>query len=198
MNYFAHLFLTKENQGWTIGNFLTDFIKKSEESTFSTPIREGIDIHRFIDSYTDAHPSIRKGTKLLRPYFRKYSPVVLDIFMDYFLIHNFSRFESNKSPDEFSQDMYDILALHRDLYPIRLRKMVAKMIKAGWLMSYASIEGLDYTFMRLQSRAAFDISFAEATDVLLAHEEKLNDIFLDFFPNLISSLEKQKSKLEQA
>ncbi len=194
LNYLAHLFLTRENEAWTLGNFMTDFIRKSETKKYAEPIQQGIKLHYFIDTYTDIHPAVRRGTKLLRPYFRKYSPVVIDIYFDYFLSKNFTLFSKEESLAVFSQRMYDLLELNIDELPRSMQTIVPKMIKGDWLQSYSTIDGIDYTLLRLKSRVAFTVPLEEGAEVLVQNEEKLNEIFLDFFPDIISALEKEKNK----
>ena len=85
MNFLAHLFLSFENEDHVIGNFIADFIRNKEVKNYSLEIQQGIQIHREIDSFTDNHPSVRKGTFRLRPHHRKYAPVVIDILYDHYI-----------------------------------------------------------------------------------------------------------------
>jgi len=85
MNFLAHLFLSFDNEDIMIGNFIADMIRNKDVSTFSEGVQKGIALHRKIDSYTDVHPIVKQGTKLMQPYHSKYSPVVIDVFYDYLL-----------------------------------------------------------------------------------------------------------------
>ncbi|MEL7021319.1 MAG: DUF479 domain-containing protein, partial [Bacteroidota bacterium] len=83
MNFLAHLFLSCNDESLLIGNFIADAIRNRDLKQYSKAIQSGVLLHRKIDSYTDNHPIIRKGTKRLRPQHRKYAAVVIDVFYDY-------------------------------------------------------------------------------------------------------------------
>ncbi len=66
MNYLAHIYLSYDNDQVKIGNFIADFIKGNNFKKFPEAIQKGILLHRLIDSFTDAHPVVRKS-KTLNP-----------------------------------------------------------------------------------------------------------------------------------
>jgi len=56
MNYLAHIYLADSNDESRLGNFLGDFVNKSLENDFEHAIRNGIFMHRKLDSFTDSNP----------------------------------------------------------------------------------------------------------------------------------------------
>jgi len=92
MNFLAHLYLSCDNEDLMIGNFIADFIRNKEVKDYSPEIQKGIFLHRQIDTYTDLHPMVKKGTHRLQKYHRKYSPVIVDVFYDYLLANNWERY----------------------------------------------------------------------------------------------------------
>ena len=63
MNFLAHIYLSGENQGITIGNFIADGIKGNKYLSYREDLQKGILLHRSIDSFTDQHPIVRQSTK---------------------------------------------------------------------------------------------------------------------------------------
>ncbi len=60
MNYLAHLFLSGNNDLLKIGNFMADGIRGNDYLNFPEEVKNGIILHRHIDTFTDAHPMYRK------------------------------------------------------------------------------------------------------------------------------------------
>src|SRR5690606_16580039 len=75
MNYFAHLFLSRQYLDDILGNYLADMMTKEEIDGWPIKLQGGIHLHRFIDHYTDVHPGNRSMKRTLRVYFRKYAGV---------------------------------------------------------------------------------------------------------------------------
>ena len=50
MNFLAHIYLSGEDEGITIGNFIADGIKGKKYKKFPPQIQKGILLHREIDT----------------------------------------------------------------------------------------------------------------------------------------------------
>ena len=184
MNFLAHLFLSFDDHDIMIGNFIADMIKNKDVITYSQAVQKGITLHRKIDYYTDIHPKVKEGTKLMQPYHRKYSPVVVDVFYDYLLSKNWEKY-STESLEDFAQRTYKILHNRIDDMPPNLKKRLPSMIAHDWLQGYSKKEGLHYTFERMKSRLSKPEQLQNVVDNLMKHEEELNDGFNIFFPEMI-------------
>ena len=88
MNFLAHIYLSGDNELVKIGNFMADNITGNKYEHFPEDVQKGIMLHRAIDSYTDAHPVFRQGTKRLHPVYHHYAGVIMDMFYDHFLAKN--------------------------------------------------------------------------------------------------------------
>ena len=190
MNFLAHLFLSFENEDHVIGNFIADSIRNSEVKNYHVDIQTGIMLHRKIDSYTDNHPLVKKGTLRLQPHHHKYAPVVIDILYDYILANNWERY-SNESLEVFASNIYTVLTKRINEIPERLKKYLPGMIKANWLQSYKTIKGLLFTLQKMDERASFPSKFAEAVGHLQQDYDLFEEEFNDFFPELISYIKSQ-------
>ena len=184
MNFLAHLFLSFDDPDIVVGNFIADMIKNRDISTYSEAVQKGISLHRKIDYFTDVHPKVKEGTKLMQPYHRKYSPVVLDVFYDYLLAKNWDKY-SNETLNSFAQRTYGILQSRIDEMPLKLKKRLPSMIAHDWLIGYSKEEGLRYTFERLKNRLSKPEQLDDVVDNLFKHEEDLNKGFNIFFPEMI-------------
>ena len=94
MNYLAHFLLSKQNEALIVGNFIADDVKGNQYRKYPESIQQGILMHREIDTFTDNHPTVSNSKNLIRKYQKKYTPVVIDIFYDYFLASNFNNYSN--------------------------------------------------------------------------------------------------------
>src|SRR5690606_39712177 len=95
MNFLAHIYLSFEDDGITIGNFIADSIRGNRYKHLPERIQQGIMLHRAIDTYTDKHPTVRQSTKRLHQNYSHYSGVIVDIFYDHFLDRKSTRLNSS-------------------------------------------------------------------------------------------------------
>ncbi len=63
MNFLAHIYLSGDNDLMKIGNFMADGIHGKNLENFPLDIQKGIILHRFIDTFTDAHPIFSHSLK---------------------------------------------------------------------------------------------------------------------------------------
>ncbi len=183
MNYLAHLFLSCHDDDLVIGNFIADAIRNKEVPNFSPAIQQGIFLHRQIDSFTDSHPIVRQGTVRLHPHHHKYAPVVIDVFFDNLLAHNWDKYSRESLPD-FAKRMYQLLTERQADLPLKMQKYVPNMIANDWLQKYGTMDGLQYTFERLDNRTKFPSNFKNAVSHLQANFNDFNDEFNLFFPDV--------------
>ncbi|MEY4904537.1 MAG: hypothetical protein RLZZ292_2352, partial [Bacteroidota bacterium] len=107
MNFLAHLFLTQHNEDWMIGNMIADFIRNKDLPFLHEGVREGVMIHRKIDSLTDNHALIRQGTHRMQTHYHKYAPVIVDIYYDYLLANQWERY-TEQSLRDFTTNVYAV------------------------------------------------------------------------------------------
>ena len=183
MNYLAHLFLSCQDDDLLIGNFIADSIRNKEVATYHPAIQQGIRLHRKIDSYTDNHPIVRQSTRRLHPYHHKYAPVVIDVFFDNLLVNNWALYTDESLPD-FAQRMYQTLIDRQSDLPLKMQKYVPNMIANDWLQKYGTMEGMQYTFERMDKRAKFKSNFSNAVSHLQKDYDLYNEAFNLFFPDV--------------
>lgn len=183
MNYLAHICLSGESDLVTIGNFIADGIKGKDYKKFSKEVQIGILLHRNIDTYTDAHKTVRLSTKRLHKKYGHYSGVIVDILYDHFLAKNWNKY-SNVPLDEYIEDFYDSLEEHYEILPLRIQKMMPYMITDNWLLSYASIEGIARVLSGMNRRIKHISNMDEAVNELEEFYPDFEKEFTSFFEEL--------------
>src|ERR1051325_10142199 len=94
MNYLAHLFLAEDDPESLLGNLLGDFVKGAKKDDYPDSIRRGIELHRKVDRFTDAHRVVRSSLSLISPARRRFAGVLVDIFYDHLLAKDWQIYSS--------------------------------------------------------------------------------------------------------
>ncbi len=184
MNYLAHTYLSFGQPELIVGNYLGDFLRNQEAEKLPVKVRNGFLLHRKIDSFTDVHPVVKEGTRLLHKSMGKYAPVVLDIYFDFLLSKRWHDFHEEQLSD-FCTFSYQTLIQHQETMSERIALRMQKMVADRWLENYQTYFGLKRVFYYLAKRAKFNSNLADAPDVLELLEDELEMIFLQFFPDII-------------
>jgi len=183
MNFLAHIYLSGSNNQLMIGNFIADFVKGKKKDDYPDEIRKGIELHRFIDHYTDHHEVVLKSIRRIQPRQEKYSGVVVDILYDHFLAANFPEY-ADTSLQDFSNNTYRLLKENWDSLPEGVHFFLPFMIERNWLLNYATIEGIGNALSGLSRRVKYANRMNEAVKDLQENYSELESDFRTFFPEL--------------
>ena len=176
MNYLAHLYLSGDNENVITGNFIGDYVKGRNYLKYPGKIREGIILHRQIDSYTDAHPRFREVKKLLRPEYGLFSGIITDLLYDHFLAAHWNDF-ATCTLREFTKKMHSVLLSHFFYLPPRVQGFLPTLIKNRRLESYATKDGMSNT-LKIMSRYT---SLPEnAPDAMIIMEDNFDFLHKNF------------------
>lgn len=173
-----------------IGNFIADFVKGKKMFDYPEGIQKGIALHRKIDYYTDHHEVTSRSKDPLRKKYRHYSGVIVDLYYDHFLAKNFQDY-STVDLGTYTENTYEILSQNQDLFPAGVQHFLPYMIERNWLLNYASLDGLSRTLSGLSKRVNFENRMDEAIQDLKAGYPAFEADFREFFPELITFVEKQ-------
>lgn len=184
MNFLAHLFLSGNHPEIMVGNFIGDFVRgRNVHEQFTANIAFGIELHREIDQFTDSHLIVMESKKRLRPKYRHYAPVIVDMFYDHFLAAQWQ--EHHEQPlSEFATYAYAQLQYHETILPERVIQMMPYMVKGNWLVSYAQTEGIHRALTGMSRRTPYDSKMDEAVMDLQKWYQEFNTEFRLFFPEL--------------
>ncbi|MEG9326600.1 Acyl carrier protein phosphodiesterase [Salinimicrobium catena] len=183
MNFLAHIYLSGKDEELTVGNFIADSIKGRKYLDYPPGIQKGILLHRAIDTYTDAHPVVRKSAGRLYKNYSHYSPVIVDIFYDHFLASNWSYY-SDRPLEDFIADFYLLLKKRFSILPSAVQQFYPYMVEDNWLLSYASIEGIKRILYQMNRRTKGRSKMDEAVKELKEHYSEFETDFRTFFPDL--------------
>jgi acyl carrier protein phosphodiesterase len=190
MNFLAHLFLSHHQEDWMVGNMIADFINNKDLQNLPQGIRDGVMMHRQIDTFTDKHEAVKTSVRRLRFVYHKYAPVVADIYYDFLLIRNWQRY-TTMDFEEFRYRIYDTLAKRISDMPLDLQERLPKMIAHDWIKHYGTEAGLQSTFDRFAKRTNFKADFSNAAAILVEYVEEFDDDFNVFFPDMLDLITKQ-------
>lgn len=185
MNFLAHIYLSGNNEKIAIGNFIADSVRGSKYKGFPKDIQKGIILHRRIDSYTDAHKIFRQSTKRLHKNYSHYAGVIVDIFYDHFLAKNWKHY-SDISLEDYSLQFYSSLGDHYDILPEKVKKMMPYLISGNWLLSYATIDGIQQVLNGMNRRTKNRSKMNLATKELQEYYKEFENEFTLFFDELIN------------
>ncbi len=193
MNFLAHIYLSGEEEGIIVGNFIADGIKGKKYKNYQLSIQKGILLHRGIDSYTDQHPTVRLSTKRLHENYGHYSGVIVDILYDHFLAKNWKTYHQIPL-DVYVENFYELLRNSYEILPIRIKRMMPYMISDNWLLSYKSISGIGNILNQMSRRTKSESNMNFAVLELKKFYPEFENEFTSFFEELRTF---SKNKLEE-
>lgn len=192
MNYLAHLYLADNSDESMLGNFLGDFANKSLENNYEYPIREGIFMHRRLDTFTDSNPIFLDSKRRISDSNRRFAGVLIDMSYDHFLAKNWRQF-STVPLEEYADNFYSILKKYYYCLPDKLTKRMPYMIEENWLVSYRHIDGIKKSLNRISSRFSNSKhQLMNPIDELISNYDSLENDFKRFFPCAIKYADKLK------
>ena len=180
MNFLAHLYLSGNDEQLMIGNFIADSVKGSAYQKFPEGIKKGILLHRAIDFYSDNHPVFLKSAERLRPGYRKYAGVIVDIFYDHFLAKNWNEY-SGKPLEQYASEVHSLMLKNVILMPARSLMFLKYAIRTNRLVSYASMDGIGEVLYGMSRRTTFRSNMEFAVEDLKKYNSEFESEFRVFF-----------------
>lgn len=162
---------------------MADAVKGKHYEQYPVGIQIGIKLHRFIDTYTDAHEIYRKSKHRLHEKFGHYSGVIMDIIYDHFLAKNWSLY-SNIALEKYADDFYNLLQSKYDILAPKTQHVLPYMIKTNWLVCYKSLEGLELILFQMDYRTKNRVNMPAAIKEVKEFYEEMEQEFLAFFTAL--------------
>ncbi|SDF02179.1 Acyl carrier protein phosphodiesterase [Cellulophaga baltica] len=185
MNFLAHIYLSFDDNEITLGNFIADSIRGNKYKHLPERVQKGIKLHRFIDTFTDAHPTVRKSTKRLHENYSHYSGVIVDIFYDHFLAKNWSTY-SDVPLEIFVDNFYDLLEDNYEILPDTTKHMMPYMIADNWIFNYSKLEGIGRVLNGMNRRTKNKSKMNFAILDLEEHYDEFEKEFTSFFEELVT------------
>ena len=194
MNFLAHSYLSGNNEKVLLGNFMGDFIKGKQYEKYEKEIAKGVLLHREIDQFTDKNEVVYQSKLRLRKAISHYAGVVVDIFYDHFLVHQWEKF-STITIENFVSNIYEVIKKYDYLLPAAAKYTIPFMIEQDWLLSYGKMEGLTRSLRGISKRSRFHPPLEDAIPILKNDYASFEEEFMIFFPKLIHHVENVKQEL---
>lgn len=167
-----------------VGNFIGDFVKgRNISEQFDPEIACGIALHRAIDEFTDTHPVVAVSKNRLRPTYRHYSAVIVDMFYDHLLAANWEDYYKEFLPD-FAERSYRTLEKFHSILPEGVKYMLPYMMNGNWLVNYARLEGIASALSGMARRSKYESKMELAVEDLKKNYEDFGQEFSVFYPEL--------------
>jgi acyl carrier protein phosphodiesterase len=184
MNFLAHAYLSGDNEKILVGNFIGDFVKgRLRLKDFDTEIVRGIELHRSIDEFTDNHSIVRRSKDRLRPKYKHYAGVIVDVFYDHLLAVRWDQYH-HVPLSKFSDTVYKTIQSFNSILPEGIKYMLPFMVSGNWLLNYSTVEGIGRSLTGMSRRTTFDSKMNEAVTDLKNNYELFEIEFHEFFPLL--------------
>ena len=189
MNLVVHQFLSCDNPEWMAGNHLGEVVKGKMYLNYPPEIQKGILLHRFIDTFSDAHPVVKRSSHALHKNYGKFSPIIIDVYYDFLLIKNWEQF-SDISFMAFRDRCYSVLKEFNEIYPEKLKVFTEALFRYDWFNAYSTYEGLEVILGNMSRRTKFHNNMNMAVKDLYLNESAFEQNFLEFFPDLLHNSRK--------
>ena len=169
-----------------------DFVKGPVDVRLDPAVRFGIQLHRRIDTFTDAHPLHRRSRNRIGPQRRRFAGIMIDVCYDHFLATNWHEY-SEEPLAQFTARIYAVLAERAAELPERLRRIAPRMAEQDWLGSYRDLGNVGLALDGIATRSPRIARLAGAIEDLKASYTELSEDFDQFFPRLVSYADECKA-----
>ncbi len=188
MNFLAHIYLSGENEKLLVGNFIGDYVKGNRYNDFQEPIKQGILLHRQIDSFTDNHLKFREAKKLLVPEVGLYSGIVIDLIYDHLLAKNWDEY-CTRSLREYTKWVHAVLLSNYFHLPKRVQGFLPFLIQNRRLESYATVRGIQKSMKIMSRYTSLPDKSEEAMGIMKKNMPFFEANFFVFMKNAIEFVE---------
>ncbi len=133
---------------------------------------------------------VRHGIERLRPQYRKYAGVVVDIFYDHFLAINWEKY-AKVSLDEFAEQMHTVLSEYYFEMPPKAKQLLPFLIQSKRLVTYQHFDGIEKTLKIMSIHTSLPDKTEFAMEVLYRKYNDFNEDFNTFFQEIIAQIKER-------
>ena len=184
MNFLAHAYLADASGDSIAGSLMGDFVKGPLDDRYGAAIRQALILHRRIDTYTDAHPTVGASRARIGPERRRYAGILVDMFYDHFLARHWGNY-SELPLERFTAKVYAALRERHAMLPERLQAIAPRMAATDWLASYRNVDAVGFALDRMGERLKRGNALLGSAAELVANYAALEADFRLFFPDVV-------------
>jgi acyl carrier protein phosphodiesterase len=183
VNYLAHLLLAGDRPDVLVGSLLGDFLRGPIPVSLPPDIALGVRLHRAVDAYTDHHPMFRRSVARTPVPWRRYGPIIVDVYYDHLLARDWALHHPDPLED-FAGRSYALLVSRLPALPAQARAPVSRVVDADLLVAYRQFSTVQSALRRIGTRLRRPRDLAAALPELRRQERGLEEDFQIFFPAL--------------
>ncbi|MFK8046325.1 MAG: ACP phosphodiesterase [Crocinitomicaceae bacterium] len=200
MNFLGHCLITQFNPEFLAGNIGGDHFKGDLNLFSDTPdnILKGVEIHRFIDSFTDSSSHIQKVARIFQDGgIKRISYIASDIILDHFISRNWSVLSPIPLP-HFIQSIHQTTTAALNFFPEKFQYIFGKMVEKKWLSRYISEDGIELTLFKFEQRIPFKNNLHASFQVYKKNQDEIDDLYRLFMIDIMATVnEKFKLNLSE-
>lgn len=185
MNYLGHAFLSFGDAEILTGNMIGDFVKgMAAVKEYPEGIQKGIMLHRKIDAFTDATPSVQRASVWFRQTYGLYSGAIVDTLFDHYLATDPAYFKSEAELLSFSQDVYKKLEQNKEYFPPKFAARFPSMVEHNWLYNYRTMMGAQRALQGLQRKAKYMKPMDDAYKTFIVSYYEIGQCYYEFIEKI--------------
>lgn len=185
MNHLAHALLADAGGiEFALGSAQGDFLHGHPDPAWPAARRAGLQFHRAIDRYTDAHPEVVAARNTFAPPLRRYAGIALDVWFDHLLVLDWARLVPDEPLARFARRWLVLLDDHARDLPASLRAFMTWMHAHDLPAAYGDNATLEVVFHAMAQRLTRPSPLGDALPALLERAKPLQRHFDAFFPDL--------------
>lgn len=184
MNYLAHAFLARRDEGLMLGGLFGDHVRGLRALRgFPPDIRAGIRLHRFIDRTTDSNPQLKALLRLFPRPFRRYAGIIVDVAFDHELARHWSRY-TDESLENFDRQIRFMLRRNAALVPDGLAQFMNYADRRGLFAAYRDESELLLSLAGVGGRLRRANPLDRVEEIWPEFRKPLAETFLAVFPQV--------------
>jgi len=172
------MYLSGDNPELLVGNFMGDFVKGPLGDAYPPRIRQGLMLHRKIDSFAQKDADFQASRLRLPAHYGLYRGILVDLFYDHFLAKGWADWSDTDLTHYLSRTRR-IIETYRPIMPLRLQGLIPVMFDE-LLPSYSSIAGIESALRRMSKRVKRANPLAAGGGELTVHYAALRSDFERF------------------
>lgn len=193
VNFLAHAYLAGPSGDSIAGGLMGDFVKGPLDDRYVPAIRQALALHRRIDTYTDAHPTVSASRARIGPPRRRYAGILVDMFYDHFLARHWRDY-SEVALEDFTAHVYAALSERHRVLPERLQRIAPNMAATDWLASYRDVDAIGFALDRMGERLKRGNALLGSATELVVNYAALESDFRSFFPDVVQFAREQQGR----
>jgi|SRR6185369_2897790 len=175
------MFLSGDDPELLVGNFMGDFVKGPLGDAWPPRIRQGLLLHRKIDSFAQKDYWFQTSRMRLSSRYGLFRGVLVDLFYDHFLAREWHSWSPLEFPDYLFWARTNI-EQRQKIMPPRLQGLVPYIFDE-LLPSYGTVDGIGAALTRMSRRINRPDSLSGGEAELHRHYGELKTDFASFIRN---------------